>query len=195
MSLYTQLLILEILTYSHIFHFRRNNTLPGIVHLCYLFAGLSPVRWFHMLKTQRIKRVVGKSHTSVLGSNLWQLLHIPPSRNPLFAQARKTLFKINLDIRVCIRAARIIYIHIIIMRNHAFTVYNFDSIRQLYLAHAHFYIMQLAIDIDFFRCGIRITYCFFCFHIVLFIGGNQSRNEVSGLLAAACRACAPRPAR
>ena len=85
--LYSQLCAVHVLANRHIFHFRRDDTLLGVVHLCAAFSLKSTVRQGDMLKTQRVERLVIAAHASILRRYFGKLFHIAALQYPWFAQA------------------------------------------------------------------------------------------------------------
>ncbi len=92
----------------HIFHFRSDHPLLGIIHLSYPMSLLGPIRQREMGEPQMIYRMVRKFHPSIFRTYFRQSLYVIPFQYPGLPQARQSLMQINLNILITVRATGVV---------------------------------------------------------------------------------------
>ena len=133
----TQFAAVHVLADSHIFHFRRDDALFGIVHLRTAFAGFSPVRQGNVFETQMIQRMVVAAHPSVFGGDFRKLFYVAALDYPFFTQTGQTFFQVYFNIRITERSAGIIDIHVGIGSNDFLAVLEGGAGNLFHFAHGN----------------------------------------------------------
>ena len=135
--LYSQLRAVHVLANRHILHFRRDDALFGIVHLCAAFSLKGAVGQGDVLKAQRVERPVVAAHAPVLRRYFGKLLHIAAFQYPRLAQTGQPFLQIHFDGRVAERSAGIIHIHFRIRSKYLFSINEVRTGHLLHLAHSY----------------------------------------------------------
>ena len=136
---------IHVLADGHVFHFRGDDALLGIVHLCATASGFGTERQGDVLEAQVIQRMVIAAHTPIFRRNLGQTLHVATSENPRFAQAGQPFLQVDIYIGVAVRAAGVIDVDLRVGRDDflAFLVKGRAGYL-LHTAHGH---AQVRIDL------------------------------------------------
>ncbi len=97
-----------IFTNGHIFHLWRDNAFFRIVQLGHIFAFVGDFRFMTVGEAQAVKRLVGKSFSSVFRTDSIQLDDIISVQYPLFTKTRKPLAYVYGGILIGIRSRCIV---------------------------------------------------------------------------------------
>ena len=136
MCIDAELLAVHVLADGYVFHFRSNDSLLGIIHLCTAFPCFGPVRQGDMFEAEMIERLVVTPHFTIFGCDRRQLFHITAGSNPGFTHTRQTFLQVNLHGRITEWSAGIIDVNGSIRCHYLFSVYDFNGWCQIYFLHS-----------------------------------------------------------
>ena len=152
--LYAKFAAVHVLADGNIFHFGSDDTLLGIVHLCYLTAFLCAVRKLYVLEAQMVEAAVGKTCLAILGADFGQTFHVARTY-PLLTQTWKALAQVYFGIRVAVCAAGVVDVDRSILGHYLFAFFHDYGWGEFHAAHADAHVgVEFALHVNLLRVGI-----------------------------------------
>ncbi len=154
-----------VLADSHILHLRSDNALFCQCHLCDFLALGGTSGRIAVGKTDIVEHGVFLAHTSVVGSDVGELLEVVALGYEGLACAWQTFVDVDFDIGVGVDSAGVVDVDGSIFGDDFFSVDYIDCRSEVDPTHSYLDRKHFAVYVYLFRTGIRVYVNVFDFHL------------------------------